>query len=116
MLMVRPLSFANRHRALLTYKQKYFDSRANLMRLATQRCLRLLGILAGASLVFGSDTLPAAGPNPDAVAFFETQIRPALSEHCFKCHGPDRSSGGLRLDSREAILKGGDRGTPALQP
>ncbi len=86
------------------------------MRLADQRCLRLLSVFAGMSLIFGSDAVPAAGPNPDAVAFFETQIRPALSEHCFKCHGPDKSSGGLRLDSREAILKGGDRGTPALQP
>jgi hypothetical protein len=45
--------------------------------------------------------------------FFETKIRPILAETCFKCHGGQKTGGGLRVDSREAILKGGDRG-PAL--
>lgn len=46
---------------------------------------------------------------------FEKSIRPLLLDHCIKCHGPEKSSGGLRLDSREAMLKGGDSG-PALVP
>ena len=36
-----------------------------------------------------------------------------LSERCFKCHGPEKQQGALRLDSRAAVLKGGDTG-PAL--
>jgi len=41
---------------------------------------------------------------------FEKHIRPLLADHCIRCHGPTKQSGGLRLDSRDAILKGGDTG------
>jgi len=51
----------------------------------------------------------------DGVEFFERKIRPALVEHCQRCHGADKSKARLRLDSRAAILKGGDTG-PALAP
>ena len=33
---------------------------------------------------------------------FENQIRPVLLEKCFGCHGGNKVSGGLRIDSREA--------------
>ncbi len=49
------------------------------------------------------------------VAYFESKVRPVLLEHCHKCHGPTKQWAGLRLDSREAILKGGDNG-PAIMP
>jgi len=39
---------------------------------------------------------------------FETRVRPVLAEHCIKCHGASKQSSGLRLDSREGLLKGGD--------
>jgi hypothetical protein len=54
-------------------------------------------------------------PSADAVEFFEARIRPILAERCLKCHGPQKQSSGLRLDSRAAILKGGDSG-PAVVP
>ena len=47
--------------------------------------------------------------------FFEAKIRPILVEHCFKCHGPEKQEAGLRLDSREAILRGTDAG-PVVVP
>lgn len=47
--------------------------------------------------------------------FFETKIRPVLVESCLKCHGGDKTSSGLRLDQREHLLSGGDRG-PAIVP
>jgi cytochrome c553 len=47
--------------------------------------------------------------------FFETRIRPVLAGVCGQCHGAEVASGGLRLDSREALLKGGERG-PAVLP
>ena len=40
---------------------------------------------------------------------FETRVRPLLAERCFACHA-DSALGGLRLDSREAMLQGGARG------
>lgn len=45
---------------------------------------------------------------------FETNVRPILDEHCLKCHGSTKQWAGLRLDSREAILKGGDSGPAAV--
>ncbi|MFZ9792390.1 MAG: DUF1553 domain-containing protein [Gemmataceae bacterium] len=41
---------------------------------------------------------------------FEKKVRPLLVERCWKCHGEETSRSELRLDSREAILKGGKRG------
>ncbi len=53
--------------------------------------------------------------SPEQVEFFESHVRPLLVEHCQKCHGPDKEQSGLRLDSRLAVLKGGDNG-PAITP
>jgi hypothetical protein len=47
--------------------------------------------------------------------FFEASIRPVLSDSCQKCHGPRKQSSGLRLDSREGMLRGGSSG-PAIVP
>ncbi|WP_425614645.1 PSD1 and planctomycete cytochrome C domain-containing protein [Anatilimnocola sp. NA78] len=49
------------------------------------------------------------------LAFFESKIRPVLVKHCYQCHsvGAKKSEGGLLLDSRAGISKGGDRG-PAI--
>jgi mono/diheme cytochrome c family protein len=44
--------------------------------------------------------------------FFEERIRPLLAEKCNACHTAS-ALGGLRLDSREAMLKGGKTG-PAI--
>ena len=50
----------------------------------------------------------------DPQDFFENRIRPVLVNRCFACH-TDLKSGGLRLDSRERLLKGGNSG-PAIVP
>jgi mono/diheme cytochrome c family protein len=52
-----------------------------------------------------------AAASPD---FFEIKIRPVLANSCYSCHA-STAMGGLRLDSRDAMLKGGSRGT-ALVP
>ena len=46
---------------------------------------------------------------------FTDRVRPLLDLRCVSCHGPAKVKGGLRLDSREALLKGGDTG-PAVVP
>lgn len=54
---------------------------------------------------------------PERIEFFEKRIRPLLIRHCFECHSgaSNELKGGLRLDSREAVLKGGESG-PAVVP
>ena len=54
-------------------------------------------------------------PSAEAVRFFEARIRPVLADQCLKCHGPEKQKAGLRLDSRSAMLGGGDTG-PAIVP
>ena len=51
----------------------------------------------------------------DADQVFLEKVQPLLTSRCVTCHGAEKSEGGLRLDSREAILKGGDSG-PAFVP
>ncbi len=48
---------------------------------------------------------------------FENKIRPVLVKHCYECHSTEgkKTKGGLIVDSREGLLKGGDSG-PALVP
>ncbi len=73
-------------------------------------------LLASASLsvcaLAAASHLLAQDAAPSSPAFYDAKIKPVLSANCYKCH-TDRMSGGLRLDSREAILKGGDSG-PAI--
>ena len=63
-------------------------------------------VLTLAPLVAGDEL------RPEAVAFFETRIRPLLVEHCYECHSATSETvhGGLVLDSRPGIQKGGDSG------
>jgi hypothetical protein len=53
-----------------------------------------------------------------AAVDYSRDIQPVLAEHCFHCHGKDDSSrkGKLRLDEREAALKGGKNDGPAIVP
>ena len=51
--------------------------------------------------------IPQSTPVPaDSAEFFEAKIRPILASNCYECHTDERL-GGLRLDSREAMLAGG---------
>ncbi len=59
--------------------------------------------------LFGSDLAArAAEPTPTEAKYFESKVRPLLVKNCFSCHGPKKQESGLRLDSREAMLKGGE--------
>src|SRR5689334_23822053 len=59
----------------------------------------------------------AAEPAREGVEYFEKHIRPVLVEKCYACHSAtaEKVRGGLLLDSRDAIHKGGDNG-PAIVP
>ena len=65
------------------------------------------GTVPAAPLVAFADT-----PTSDQVEFFEKRIRPVLVEHCYDCHsaGAKKIKGGLVVDSRAGVRKGGDTG------
>jgi hypothetical protein len=73
----------------------------------------LFGTLGLLALLTG----PPGAAHPQAVDF-NRDVRPVLSRHCFKCHGPDDKvrKGKLRLDGREAALAGGRSKRPAIVP
>jgi len=74
-------------------------------------------VLVTATVWASQASQPSAPPpplTPAAVEFFESQIRPILAESCYHCHTDDEK-GGLRVDSRERLLKGGESG-PAIVP
>ena len=48
-------------------------------------------------------------------ADYERDVRPILTGHCVRCHGPEKQESGLRVDSVARLLQGGDRG-PAIVP
>ncbi len=63
-------------------------------------------------------TCLAVGQPPAAEQdqFFELKVRPVLAGTCFKCHGGEKTSGGLRTDSRESLLKKLDGDKAAVVP
>jgi mono/diheme cytochrome c family protein len=51
-----------------------------------------------------------AGPKAADSPLFVSSVRPILAARCYSCHGPGLQQNGLRLDSLDAVLKGGDSG------
>ncbi len=52
----------------------------------------------------------------EQIAFFESKVRPILSAACYKCHSlaEGKAKGGLTLDTREGVRKGGDTGAAVV--
>src|SRR6266545_712237 len=70
------------------------------------------------SMLLGSlraDELARKPLTPQEIDFVEKRVRPLLIESCHGCHGAKKQMAGLRLDSRAAVLRGGDSG-PAIVP
>ncbi len=76
------------------------------------RTIILAGVLtlaSGFTATFSDDS--ASGkPDPARLEFFEAKVRPVLEAHCIGCHGANKQKAGLRLDSREALIRGGESG------
>ena len=73
----------------------------------------LLGLLVTGFLPVSADEVKS--PDAASIEFFETKVRPVLVARCVSCHGASQQFSSLRVDSREALLRGGNRG-PAIVP
>jgi hypothetical protein len=65
-----------------------------------------------------STVLVCSAQTPDGVEFFEKRIRPVLAAKCYACHSASAAKvqGGLLVDSRDGLRKGGNSGQPAVTP
>jgi hypothetical protein len=68
----------------------------------------LLGVLLSIARALTGAPEPAGSPE-----FFESRVRPILANNCYGCH-TNSKLGGLRLDSREAMLTGGSSGAALI--
>src|SRR5688572_11395111 len=95
---------------------KTSDSDSLLRGLLRPVVLLIAAILGACSLIVGSpdNAQPRVASTADA-EFFETRVRPVLAKNCYACHGADQQQSSLRVDSREALVKGGARG-PSIVP
>ena len=75
--------------------------------------IRLIAIAAAACALASAADQPSAAD----LEFFETRVRPVLAKNCYGCHASDIKSpmGGLFLDSKNGVRKGGKSG-PAIVP
>jgi mono/diheme cytochrome c family protein len=77
-----------------------------------------LDLLAAMALALAVSMAAAhAAGEPDQRAqeeFFEAKVRPVIANRCLDCHGSEKSKGGLRLDSRDGVLKGAESGPVVL--
>ncbi|HEV3026668.1 MAG TPA: c-type cytochrome domain-containing protein, partial [Planctomycetota bacterium] len=67
----------------------------------------------------GAQEQKAPAPaDPEGLELFERKIRPVLADHCFSCHSAEarKVKGGLRLDTKDGTLKGGESGAAAVIP
>ena len=78
--------------------------------------LLLRFLVAGCLLVLSSAHAAGSEAQNEDVEFFERKIRPVLVEHCYRCHSADADKvrGGLLLDTRQAIRKGGESGAAVV--
>lgn len=108
---IAPADFSGRARHLTS--RSFHDGRTARAD-AHPTCHRLVWSFLVATLVSGA---AAAEPAAGQIEFFENKIRPVLAEHCYACHSDqaEKVKGGLRLDTREALVKGGTSG-PVIVP
>jgi hypothetical protein len=78
-----------------------------VLRLFAAGCCLLL-----TAVISGEEQFSPEKFNAEQIEFFEHSIRPLLAENCYSCHGAEKSESDFRMNSRDAILKGGESGNP----
>ncbi len=72
--------------------------------------LLILGLFLVTAAVCRSAPPADKAPPAATLEHFEKKVRPLLAARCWKCHGPDKAKAGLRLDTRDGLVQGGESG------
>jgi len=78
--------------------------------------VEMLLVVAGTATAADVDLSKLPAPAPATDSTFEQDIKPLLEKSCYPCHGVVRPKADFRVDSREALLKGGESHQPAIVP
>jgi uncharacterized membrane protein/mono/diheme cytochrome c family protein len=63
-----------------------------------------------ANIDFVSNDSDSGSLSDDQQGALQVQVRSIFAHHCYKCHGPEKVKGDLRLDNKEMIFRGGESG------
>jgi len=66
------------------------------------------------TLLGGRTPIARVGTSGQTKGVFPTVVQPILQARCERCHGPEKRKGGLRLDSFDRLMKGGEDGPVIL--
>jgi mono/diheme cytochrome c family protein len=72
------------------------------------------GLVLSSRGAMTAEQIAALPPPANHRVDFATEVKPIFEASCIRCHGRGRDRGGLRIDSRETLLKGGDSGPGAV--
>ena len=76
--------------------------------------MKVLGVVAGVSMVammtWGLHTVKAQD-NPASAAYYTTKVQPIFQKNCSRCHGGPNHKGGLNIDTKAGMFKGGHDGS-----
>ena len=72
--------------------------------------LATIASIASATTLLAADASKLPAPSKQAGVTFEKDIQPIFKANCYGCHGPNRQSHKIRLDSLDAVLQGGSDG------
>jgi cytochrome c len=71
-----------------------------------------LGGVLGMLAVLGAGMKPVwAQDDPASPEYYKTKVKPILETNCYRCHGGENHRGGLNMETRASLLKGGHDGT-----
>jgi hypothetical protein len=76
------------------------------------KSLLILGGLVCCAPVFAAEIDDSKLPPPSTRTniTFVSDIKPLFEQSCIRCHGADRARAGIKLDTRENVIKGGREG------
>jgi cytochrome c len=72
--------------------------------------LALTGAFTVTALTHTTAVAAQSDPAPNTEAYYTQKVQPILNANCYRCHGAPNHRGGLSIDTKAGLLKGGHDG------